>query len=600
MDGDFKLIKSKLPIKNSFKIGASSLKHKKIRLGITIVLSFVAFAMFALADTFGNYNHIKTCTNSISDSKIHYASVTKAKQMKDSDGFEWWDDWSYKLTDEDIKRINKDTKYAFKGVYVPGEEGIYLTNIKDDASVSENETYSPYSVKFSGIADITQKDLDNLGYKVLAGTMPDGKKNEIAISEYMFKTFEKVGYLYENKTESIKEYKDMLGKTLELQGEKYIVTAIVDTKVDFERYKNIGDSFKGKSNAQKLAMYALSSELSGIQQYSLSCVAMTGEGHMDKYINGDGKYTDIEGFYMELANNAYSFYADSITKLSDVDKSQITWVDGEKTKLADNEIIVSDGEIYYNNGEADLNKVLEYLKNDHSFSFSYALNNEEGKKESNWKIVGIIKSDNNRNAYVLPDKMYNKGWDKIPGTYSFAVTSMPDDKKDIEELVKYCYTAKDDVKYKMQNSVTYELDTIDEILKVLSNVFMYVGFGFTIFAIIMLSNFIATSISYKRQEIGILRAIGARSNDVFRIFFSESFIIAMVNFILAVLSTGVVTALINSVIRDKAGILITILNFGPRQIILLFTVSLGVAAVASFIPVYKIASKKPIEAIRNK
>lgn len=48
------------------------------------------------------------------------------------------------------------------------------------------------------------------------------------------------------------------------------------------------------------------------------------------------------------------------------------------------------------------------------------------------------------------------------------------------------------------------------------------------------------------------------------------------------------------------GVLITVLNFGPRQIILLLLISLGVAAVASFIPVYKIASKRPIEAIRNK
>ena len=64
--------------------------------------------------------------------------------------------------------------------------------------------------------------------------------------------------------------------------------------------------------------------------------------------------------------------------------------------------------------------------------------------------------------------------------------------------------------------------------------------------------------------------------------------------------TGVATAIINGMFRKKAGILITILNFGPRQILLLLVISIGVAAVASFIPVYKIASKRPIEAIRNR
>ena len=177
---------------------------------------------------------------------------------------------------------------------------------------------------------------------------------------------------------------------------------------------------------------------------------------------------------------------------------------------------------------------------------------------------------------------------------------MPKEKSEIRDLVEYCYTSTDNVKYKMQNSVTWELDTVDEALKVLSKVFLYVGLGFAVFAAIMLSNFIATSISYKKQEIGILRAIGARSNDVFKIFFSESFMIALMNFVLSVITTVIITAIINGVLREEVGILITILNFGFRQLALLFVISVAVAAVASFIPVYRIASKKPIEAIRNR
>ena len=240
------------------------------------------------------------------------------------------------------------------------------------------------------------------------------------------------------------------------------------------------------------------------------------------------------------------------------------------------------------------------MKENPSFTLSYSKynNEDEDATESGWKIVGI--ADIEDEVYILPDKMYHKNWTDKDGEYNFAVASMPKLKSDIRDLVEYCYTAKGDTKYKMQNSVTYELDTVDEVLKVLSKVFLYVGLGFAIFAVIMLSNFIATSISYKKQEIGILRAIGARSNDVFKIFFSESFIIAMINFSLAVLSTGVLTSVINSVMRKEVGILITILNFGFRQVGLLLVISIAVAAVASFIPVYRIASKKPIEAIRNK
>ena len=46
-----KFITSKLKDKDSFKIGASGLKHKRVRLFFTIILSFISITFFALTDT---------------------------------------------------------------------------------------------------------------------------------------------------------------------------------------------------------------------------------------------------------------------------------------------------------------------------------------------------------------------------------------------------------------------------------------------------------------------------------------------------------------------------------------------------------------------
>ena len=156
------------------------------------------------------------------------------------------------------------------------------------------------------------------------------------------------------------------------------------------------------------------------------------------------------------------------------------------------------------------------------------------------------------------------------------------------------------MRYAIQNSVTFELDSINSVLKTLSKYFFWIGVGFAVFAAIMLSNFIGTSIAYKKQEIGILRAIGSRSNDVFRIFFSESFIIAMINFVLSSVGVFAATTIINSLIRNEAGVLVTVLSFSIRQVALLLAVSILVAFVASFLPVKRIASKRPIDAIRGR
>jgi ABC-type antimicrobial peptide transport system permease subunit len=57
---------------------------------------------------------------------------------------------------------------------------------------------------------------------------------------------------------------------------------------------------------------------------------------------------------------------------------------------------------------------------------------------------------------------------------------------------------------------------------------------------------------------------------------------------------------LNNILRQEAGLLITFLNFGIRQVLVLFAVSIGVAFIATFLPVRKIAAMKPIDAIKNR
>lgn len=66
--------------------------------------------------------------------------------------------------------------------------------------------------------------------------------------------------------------------------------------------------------------------------------------------------------------------------------------------------------------------------------------------------------------------------------------------------------------------------------------------------------------------------------------------------------TGVIiaTILLNNLLREQYGLLITILNLGIRQFLLVLAVSIGVAYISAAIPVFGIARKRPIDAIRDK
>ena len=141
---------------------------------------------------------------------------------------------------------------------------------------------------------------------------------------------------------------------------------------------------------------------------------------------------------------------------------------------------------------------------------------------------------------------------------------------------------------------------LESILLVMTSVFVWVALAFALFAALMLMNFISTSISYKKREIGVLRALGARGSDVFGIFFNESLIIAAINFVLSSIATIVVCNVLNGIILAKLPVDISLLNAGIRQIALILGVSVASAFIGSFLPTFKISRKRPIDAINNR
>lgn len=622
----FKLIKSKLPLKSGFKIGASGLKYKKFKLVMTILLSCISFGLFGLADTFGSYNHVKTCTNSLIDTGVDYVSLVKAVKM--GHGMNQYYDTSQRyLNDNDINAIEKEINRKFVGVVNPINSSMDFSESIDMSTKFSETEYVLYTSSFSGFGEITKEKLDEFGYSVLAGKLPDGSKNEIAISKYIYETFHigkytdgkvvdsKGDYIYED----INSYEDLIGKTIEISDTTYTITGIIDTKLDFDRYSSLMEKKDYSSTSDRLVDFVLANEFYYTKYYSLASVAMVGSGHMENIIEKCPKISPLRDKYMYL----YSDYDGAIdpyyiSKLDDIDKNTIMWLDGEKASLGEKEIIISsdiyygrEDDLYYDrvdsDSEGDGSSYVDKLKKADFTINLYSNYSEDGndRTESGYKVVGIFDPENDKSSkysgtIVTTDSIYNECVKYEYGVYDYAVTSMPKDRKNIEDMVAYCYNGDLDVRYELQNAVTYELDTINSVFKVMSKIFLYVGIGFAVFASLMLANFIATSISYKKQEIGILRAIGSRSNDVFRIFFSESFIIAIINFVLSSIGVFAFTTIINTVIRNELGVLITVLRFGIRQILLLFVVSIAVAFLASFLPVRKIASKKPIDAIRNR
>lgn len=755
----FKMIRSKLPGKDSFKMGASGLKTKPIRLFFTIILSAIAFAMFGLADTMGSYDKVENTIISIRDSNINYASFSKGIKSDPDDKYPM----DAKLSAADFNKLNNDLPdFNFNPVFSISEwnYSVYFDQyIYDSEGIGYDKLYSN---SLYGFTELTEENIADFGTLIGNSRLPQNDQ-EIVLTKYIYDVFDKGEYKNSsNEKEEINSENDLIGKKINFEGREYEVVGIIDTSFDLTRYQVMENEDFGLSAND----FMIGREFSELLRYSQHALGYLNKGYFNRNINQNNEFlylqNGIHGVISESSpdETSYGTYYQYIASYSQSLNDKIIWLNRNKTTLGENEVIVSLNALssieldisgkkvtygsitdsnckynsfysqleslmqemnlteyyvwnivdYYNAFDTNLYKydnskeewsgywyyaefteeqksilssffrnftpthcidVIEYFEspsvkeiliqqynlreynNDYSsylsnlascvntstsyHSFCDELTSEESqvilgaqqysleqvkqyipnkiwfkyqegdndyyRNPREMTIVGIYSgmvNDSNWTVGLISNTLSNEFSHSLGGIYNFAISKLDyTNEEAISKIVEYTYTEGDKVVYKLNNPVMSNMAQINSMIETLSEVFLYVGIGFAVFASLLLLNFITISISYKKREIGVLRAIGARGMDVFKIFFNEAFIIAFINFVLASAGSIVVCTILNNVIRTDYGMLITLLNIGLRQILLMFMVSLGVAFISSFLPVRSIARKKPIDAIRN-
>jgi ABC-type antimicrobial peptide transport system permease subunit len=312
----------------------------------------------------------------------------------------------------------------------------------------------------------------------------------------------------------------------------------------------------------------------------------------------------------------------------------VTYYDGSKevTKntLNDDEVIISSNFFvntdyeYHQQQEEYVNKYLnenttrEELAN--KYMQNYVKNNniigskitvfEAENKLLDLTIIGVYNSYGNEekaNAGLFVAKKHFEKYLETTGIGSYLMYA--NDNTNFEKIFKeYKYDTNNlsNINHVIARTIySSEIDNLSQIYKVLSVVAFYASVVFFFFATFLLTNFIVISISHRKKEIGILRAIGARAKDVLSIFIWEGIIIGSISLIISLIATiwisnwindYISAILLNSFISNNfKGLIFTI-----RQLGLLALVVYLVVFIASLIPTIKISFMKPIDAILNK
>ena len=264
-----------------------------------------------------------------------------------------------------------------------------------------------------------------------------------------------------------------------------------------------------------------------------------------------------------------------------------------------------------------LNKAIEVLNKVGAVDVQFQLNNYDGTSRTlRFKIAGFYYLDQFGlefndgciftqkfidDTFKISDDRYTAYFPELGQKYDGILIPYDGSRGKIEKLVGMLgveNARENDVTFTLNSSIYTAVDMVNGLAETMSTVFLWVGVVFAVFSSLLLFNFISVSISNKRKEIGILRAVGARGLDVFKIFFSESGIIVGICTLIAIIGTFILCGVINGIVRTDAGIPVSLFVFGPASIGILIAIAVVVAIISTFLPVFFASRKKPVESIR--
>ena len=119
----------------------------------------------------------------------------------------------------------------------------------------------------------------------------------------------------------------------------------------------------------------------------------------------------------------------------------------------------------------------------------------------------------------------------------------------------------------------------------------------TLFTVLLISNFISTSILYKRKEIGILRSLGASNKDIIKIFIWEGIIIATSTLIISFILLFIIINIMNRDFLNNSTQFLSPFVINGSQSITMFILIYIIVLISSIVPLKKIANQTPIDAI---
>lgn len=651
-------IKSRLSIFKALSLSFATLRKKKLKLAVMILLLTISFSLFGFSYLLTKFNINKTHAQTLiaqQESRIEIIKKIKGKNYTTASP-------AITFTKAELQTIESKLKKDTIKVSKVVENNWYLefqrANLnEDDKAYAYYELY-PTTLLF---LEYTEQELNNLK---LLGKVPSAPHEIIiskSLADYILKDgliikeLDKKGNLVET-TYQPKTYDELITSKKKIAvGTTYlIISAIVDE--DLSKYEplkttlvdemlinptKLYEEYKAKytskineiivptnlyknlnllsNNVLSIDLYKLVYLSNDNRIYSNSSLALldkkikvyNGTSYQEIDSLNENEIIITETLLDELTNNAYG------EKLK---KEVQTLQENYKKQLEEYENKIKELEKYQEENptieviypptvvEPDITKFIKeyaekYITENNIIGKTLSLEindlylrvqEEKTKVYQDYKIVGYTSNDINN--YVSKDSEFKNYMRDNAEVISIYFDE--DNEQNLERIFKEF--PQQDSSFIAKTIYTDTINTVTKVVNKVSIIAKYASLLALVFSIILFIYFSLTSINSNKKDIGILRALGAKTMDIYKIFYLESFIIGIFSLVLSSITCYVGTTFANNLISKDVFVNIRPIIFSYDIIIILFITLIILTTISFIIPVLKISKTKPIDVINNR
>jgi ABC-type lipoprotein export system ATPase subunit/ABC-type antimicrobial peptide transport system permease subunit len=591
-DGErFTATQNHFPFLRAAKIGVSNFNAKKTRFIFMLLLSVIALTTFCLADTMRNFNPYTAAVNTFRDLDIDSVLLVNNRLEYDESGVEIR--IPVEFASSDIDKISQKyaspyTSYAIGCAIAP-----YNANTSEKHKIYKNEIGSIVQTA----DEFNAGTLSGFyGSTLIYGKYPvkNSEEIEVLISDCLADSIMFYGGRFVGEDVIPNEgYDKIMNKHIDYNGLIIKIVGIFDT--DYEavsREEGEERSLKYRFNYTNFYSVALT-----VKDAVLDCAMQNESVPISGYFTfSGGDFTNLN-LIVTAKEKASDFFG--VLPIS------VIYKDGydRNTVLTDNELIIGKSFLdeLLQNAEQGYNSDYEFenvtTADFTNLNFSIILI-DPSRTDSidGLKVVGVF--DDSVNSQLVGVALANADTKNRFIKGSLIVTncylSLDKSKKENRELLEYL----DGQNIQYLSYASTELDTISSLFKLLSQILGGVSGILFVFVLLLLFNFISSSVVSKQKEIGILRAMGARGIDTAKIFIIEGAALFVISLALAVIFSIIGTIVLNASLTSSFANTITVLSLNFTTFVLAAAGNAVAIFLASLFPLIKITRMKPIDAVK--